>query len=168
MKKFIFSLLFSVLATFSVSAQRIAYVDVAQILESITEYTESQKELDQLAARWREEIAKQYDDIKSMYNKYQAEQVLLSDEARRQREDQILEREKSVRELQKSRFGPEGALFKRRQELVRPIQDRVYAAIEDYAADRGYDFIFDRGGSSGMIFSSDKFDKTEDIINKLK
>lgn len=168
MKKLIFSLLFSALATFTVSAQRIAYVDVAQILESITEYNEAQRELDQTAARWREEIAKQYDDIKSLYNQYQAEQVLLSDEARRQREDEILEREKSVRELQKARFGPEGALFKRRQELVRPIQDRVYAAIEEYANERGYDFIFDRGASSGMIFSSPRFDKTEDIINKLK
>ena len=170
MKKLFLSLALMVATTFSTSlvAQRIAYVDVAKILESIPEYTESQRELDQLAARWREEISKEYDKIKSLYNRYQAEQVLLSDEARRQKEDEILQRETSVREMQKARFGPEGQLFKRRQELVRPIQDRVFAAIEDYASDRGYDFIFDQGGSAGMIFASPKYDKTEDIIAKLK
>ena len=170
MKKLFLSLALMVATTFSynAAAQRIAYVDVSKILESIPEYTESQRELDQLAGRWREEISKEYDKIKSLYNRYQAEQVLLSDEARRQKEDEILERETAVREMQKARFGPEGQLFKRRQELVRPIQDRVFAAIEDYASDRGYDFIFDQGGSAGMIFASPKYDKTEDIIAKLK
>lgn len=168
MKKFLLSAALSLATLFTLSAQRIAYVDVNRILESIDEYTEAQRELDQVAGRWREEIAKEYDQIKSMYNRYQAEQVLLSDEARRQKEDEILEKEKSVRELQKARFGPEGALFKRRQELVRPIQDRVFAAISEYAEDRGYDFIFDQGGSAGMIFANPQYDKTEDIINKLK
>jgi outer membrane protein len=168
MKKFLLSAALSLVTLFTLSAQRIAYVDVNRILESIDEYTESQRELDQLAGRWREEIAKEYDQIKSMYNRYQAEQVLLSDEARRQKEDEILEKEKSVRELQKARFGPEGALFKRRQELVRPVQDRVFAAISEYADDRGYDFIFDQSGSAGMIFANPEYDKTDDIINKLK
>lgn len=168
MKKFLLSAALSLVTLFTLSAQRIAYVDVNRILESIDEYTESQRELDQLAGRWREEIAQEYDQIKSMYNRYQAEQVLLSDEARRQKEDEILEKEKSVRELQKARFGPEGALFKRRQELVRPVQDRVFAAISEYADDRGYDFIFDQSGSAGMIFANPEYDKTDDIINKLK
>ncbi|MEO0340322.1 MAG: OmpH family outer membrane protein [Bacteroidota bacterium] len=169
MKKVLFSLMLMLTTTFTLSAQRIAYVDMTQILESIEEYTEAQRELDQLAARWREEIAKEYDQIKSLYNRYQAEQVLLSDEARRQKEDEILAKETNVRELQKARFGPEGQLFKRRQELVRPIQDKVFAAIEDYADDRGFDFIFDQAsGAAGMIFASPKYDKTEDIINKLK
>lgn len=168
MKKFFLAIALSVASIFTLSAQRIAYVDVTRILESIDEYSEAQRELDQLAGRWREEIAKEYDQIKSMYNRYQAEQVLLSDEARRQKEDEILEKEKSVRELQKARFGPEGALFKRRQELVRPIQDRVFAAIEEYADDRGYDFIFDQSGAAGMIFANPQYDKTDDIINKLK
>ena len=168
MKKLFLSIALSVASIFTLSAQRIAYVDVNRILESIDEYAESQRELDQLAGRWREEIAKEYDQIKSMYNRYQAEQVLLSDEARRQKEDEILAKEKSVRELQKARFGPEGALFKRRQELVRPIQDRVFAANGEYADDRGYDFIFDQSGAAGMIFANPQYDKTDDIINKLK
>lgn len=168
MKKLGLLAVFSLATMVTLSAQRIAYVDVNRIMESIDEYTEAQRELDQLAGRWREEIAREYDQIKSMYNRYQAEQVLLSDEARRQKEDEILEKEKSVRELQKARFGPEGALFKRRQELVRPVQDRVFAAIEEYADDRGYDFIFDQSGAVGMIFANPEYDKTEDIIRKLK
>jgi outer membrane protein len=168
MKKLGLLAVFSLATIVTLSAQRIAYVDVNRIMESIDEYTEAQRELDQLAGRWREEIAREYDQIKSMYNRYQAEQVLLSDESRRQKEDEILEKEKSVRELQKARFGPEGALFKRRQELVRPLQDRVFAAIEEYADDRGYDFIFDQSGAVGMIFANPEYDKTEDIIRKLK
>ena len=108
-----------------------------------------------------------YDEIKSMYNKYQAEQVLLSDEMRKKREDEIMEAERQVRELQKDKFGPEGQLFEKRRKLVQPIQEKVYVAIEDYANSRGYDFIFDKGGNSGMIFSNPRYDKTEDLLQEL-
>ena len=96
-----------------------------------------------------------------------AEQVLLSDQAKQERQDEIMEMETQVRDLQKKRFGAEGDLFKRRQDLVRPIQEQVYGAIEEYAGDRGYDFIFDKGGSTGIIFSSDEYDKTDDIKRKV-
>lgn len=156
------------LLTFTSNAQRIAYVDVTRILESITEYQNAQEELDKTASRWRQDIAKEYDVIKGMYNRYQAEQVLLSDEARKQKEEEIMAKEKEVRELQKSRFGPEGALFQQRKELVQPIQDRVYGAIEEYAKDRGFDFIFDKSSSAGMLFSNPEYDKTDDILRKLE
>ncbi|MEL7162610.1 MAG: OmpH family outer membrane protein, partial [Bacteroidota bacterium] len=133
-----------------------------------TEYQDAQEQLDQLAAKWQQEINQQYDEIKGMYNKYQAEQVLLSEEQRKTREDEIIAKEKSVRDLQRNRFGPEGALFERRQELVKPIQDAVYEAIEQYASTRGYDFIFDRAGSAGIIFANDTYDKTDDILRALK
>jgi outer membrane protein len=154
--------------TVTASAQRIAYVDVNQILESFKEYKDAQDELDRIAAKWRQEIAQEYDLIKGLYNRYQAEQVLLSEDARKQREDEIMNREKEVRDLQKARFGPEGELFRRRQEMVRPIQERVYRAIEGYASERGYDFIFDKSGAAGIIFFSPAYDKTEDILNRLK
>ncbi|HRJ15753.1 MAG TPA: OmpH family outer membrane protein, partial [Saprospiraceae bacterium] len=112
-----FTLAFSTAA----SAQRIAYVDVNRILESFKEYQDAQSELDRVASKWRQEIAQEYDVIKGLYNRYQAEQVLLSEDARRKREDEIMNREKEVRDLQKARFGPEGELFRRRQEMVRPI-----------------------------------------------
>lgn len=148
----------------SASAQRIAIVDITKVLQEMPDYQKAQADLDQIAAEWRQQIALEYDQIKAMYNKYQAEQVLLSEDARKKKEDEIMEREKAVRELQKEKFGPEGALFRKRQDLVQPIQERVYGAIATYADDRGFDFIFDKGGSSGLIFSNAEFDKTEDII----
>ena len=167
-KKILAVLSMALFLAVSANAQRIAYVDVNTILESISDYQSAQQELDKLASSWRQEIAQEYDKIKGLYNRYQAEQVLLSDEARKQREDEIMEKEKEVRDLQKNKFGPEGELFKRRQELVRPIQDKVFAAIEEYATERGYDFIFDKSGSTGMIFSNPQYDKTSDIMDKLK
>lgn len=149
-------------------AQRIAYVDVNRILESNASYKTAQDELDRVASKWRQDIAQEYDKIRGMYNRYQAEQVLLSDEVRKQREEEIMNKEKDVRDLQKQKFGPEGELFKMRQELVRPIQDKIYAAIEEYAKDRGFDFIFDRSGNTGIIFSNPQYDKTDDILLKLK
>lgn len=167
-KKLLFSLIATLFFSFSMSAQRIATVDTKKILESIPEYQKAQKSLDDVAAKWRREINEEYDKIKGMYNKYQAESVLMSDEVRAQKEEEIMNKEKEVRELQKAKFGPEGALFKKRQELVRPIQDKVYNAIEKYADVKGYDVIFDKSGSAGIVFSNARFDKTDDIIERIK
>lgn len=168
MKKYLLSLavLFFV-GTATISAQRIAVVDINQVLESLPEYIQAQKDLDKQAATWQQEIAREYDVVKSMYNKFQAEQVLLSDEVRKQREDEIVNKEKSIREMQKQRFGPEGALFKRRQALVQPIQDKVYSTIEDYAKSREFDFILDKGSSAGLLFVNSTYDKTDDIIDRV-
>ena len=168
MKRWLPMLSLLALFAFNANAQRIAYVNVGDILESIDEYQAAQAELDKVANQWRSEIAQEYDKIKGMYNRYQAEQVLLSDDTRKQREEEIMNKEKEVRDMQKERFGPEGSLFKKRQDLVRPIQDRVYSAIEEYANERGYDFIFDKAGGAGIIFSNPEYDKTEDIKKKLK
>ncbi len=162
-----FSLLFLLLTLGTITtmqAQRIAIVDITKVLQEMPDYQSAQTELDNIAAEWRQQIALEYDQIKAMYNKYQAEQVLLSEDARKKKEDEIMEREKQVRDLQKEKFGADGALFRKRQDLVQPIQERVYAAIQTYAEDRGFDFIFDKGGSSGLIFSNAEYDKTDDII----
>jgi len=150
------------------SAQKIALVDINEVLESLPDYQEAQKEIDRISAEWRQEIAQEYDKIKSMYNKYQAQQVLLSEEAQKQKEDEIVAKETEVRELQRRRFGPDGDLFLKRQELVSPIQEKVFSAIDDFAADRGYDIILDKGGNTGLLFANDEFDKTEDIKRRLK
>lgn len=168
------NILFLLLAIFglgsatSANAQKIATVDVERILSSITEYQDAQKSLDELAAKWRQDINQEYDVIKGMYNKYQAEQVLLTEDQRKAREQEIIDKETAVRDLQRNRFGPEGALFQRRQELVKPIQDAIYEAIENYANTRGYDLIFDRAGSAGIIFSNTTYDKTDDILRELR
>lgn len=165
MNKITFLFLLLTLGTMTtLRAQRIAIVDITRVLQEMPDYQAAQTDLDNIAAEWRQQIALEYDQIKAMYNKYQAEQVLLSEDARKKKEDEIMEREKQVRDLQKEKFGPEGALFRKRQDLVQPIQERVYGAIATYADDRGFDFIFDKGGSSGLIFSNDEYDKTDDII----
>lgn len=166
-RKILLASTIALLSILSIQAQRIAVVDVNDVLADMPAYQEAQEQLDRIAAQWRQEIAQEYDKIKSMYNKYQAEQVLLSDDARIQREEEIMEKERIVREIQKEKFGPEGELFRKRQELVQPIQDKVYGAIEAYAGDRGYDFIFDKGGASGLLFATDEYDKTEDIKKRL-
>ncbi len=165
MKKITFLFLLFTLGTITtLSAQRIAIVDITRVLEEMPDYKLAQTELDNIAAQWRQQIALEYDQIKAMYNKYQAEQVLLSEEARAKREEEIMAREQQARDMQKDKFGAQGALFRKRQDLVQPIQERVYGAIQTYADDRGFDFIFDKGGSSGLIFSNDDYDKTDDII----
>lgn len=151
----------------SMNAQRVAVVDVSGILQDLPAYQQAQQEIDQIAAKWRQDISQEYDKIKSMYNKYQAEQVLLSEEVKLEREEEIMEKEKEVREMQKRRFGPEGDLFQRRQELISPIQDEVFSAIQDYAQLKAYDLIFDKAGAAGLLYASEEYDKTDDIRREL-
>ena len=102
-----------------------------------------------------------------MYNEYQAEQVLMSAEMKTKKEDEIMNKEKEVREMQKRKFGPEGELFQKRQELVQPIQEKVFEAIKAYADDRGYDIVLDKSSNTGILFTSDSYDKTADIKKRL-
>lgn len=148
-------------------AQKIAVVDINEVLSSMPEYQNAQTELDRIAAEWRQEIAQEFDKVKSMYNKFQAEQVLLSSDDKTKKEDEIIKKETEVRELQKGKFGPEGALFKKRQEMVAPIQEKVFGAIESFAADRGFDIIFDKGGATGLLFTNPEYDKTSDLKKRL-
>jgi outer membrane protein len=167
-KQVFFSFAFIFAASMTTFAQRTAIVDVNALLESVPEYQQAQQEVDRIAAVWQQEIAQEYDKIKSMYNKYQSEQVLLSEEARRTREDEIMNKEKEVRELQKQKFGAEGELFVKRQELIQPVQEKVFSAIQEYAEQRGYDIILDKSGGAGILYSNDEYDKTEDIRKRLK
>ena len=163
-----FSILFS-LGIFSLTtAQKIAIVDIGYVLDNMSEYTNAQTELDKIAETWQQEISVEQDKVKSMYNKYQAELVLLSEEMKQQKENEIIAKEKEIRELQKSKFGPEGELFQKRQSLVSPIQEKVYGAIQEYATERGYDIILDKGGSSGILFTNERYDKTDDVLRALK
>ncbi len=167
-KKIGITLCFAVLFTTISFAQRIAIVDVTQVLESLESYKTAQTQLDKAAAEWRQQIAQEYDVIKGLYSRYQAEQVLLSDDQRKQREDEIMSKERAVREMQKIKFGPDGELFEKRQDLIQPIQEKIYNAIEEFASDRNFDFIFDKGGSAGLLFANPQFDKTEDILKMVR
>ena len=167
LKSLLFSTLFAFLGMSNSIAQRIAVVDINAVLETLPDYNKAQADLDKTASKWRQDIAQEYDKIKGMYNAYQAEQVLMSDDMRAQKEDEIMAAEKKVRDLQKDKFGPEGALFQRRQDLVQPIQDKVFNALDKYANQKGYDFIFDKSSATGLIFANPKYDKTEEVKSAL-
>ena len=162
----------SILALFllvgSVSiAQRYAVIDSKYILEKLPEYKESQTRLDQFSTQWQQEIEKKQADLDRMYKDYDAEQVMLSDDLKKKREDEIYNREKEVRDLQKRRFGFEGDLFRKRQELIKPIQDKVYVAIQKLAIERSFDFILDKSEGITVIFADPKLDRSDDVLKFL-
>ena len=157
-----------ILASFSfVSAQKYAYVDTDYILDNIPEYGDAKTTLDELSAKWQKEIEVKFSEIDKLYKSFQAESVLLPEDVKRKKEDDIVKKEKNVKDIQKQRFGKEGDLFKKRQELVKPIQEKIYNAIEQIAADEGYAVIFDKAGSLSMIYTNPKFDISEEILNKM-
>ena len=148
-------------------AQRIAFVNSRYILDQMPEYESAQKELDRFSKQWQEEVDERYQQIKRMRDAYNAEAILLTEEMKRSRQDEIDRREREARELQKKRFGPEGDLFKKRVELIQPIQDRVYNAVKEVAG-QSYVAVFDLGGqSSNLLFASEKYDKSDSVLRKL-
>lgn len=159
------------IATFGIalnmSAQRFVYVDTDYILEQVPEYTTAQAKLNELAEQWRAEIDKRYQEIDDLYKAYQAEQVLLPEETKIQRQKQIEAKEKAVKEYQKQKFGYEGELFVKKQELVKPIQDKIYNEIQKMATEKSYDFVFDKSGGLNMLYANTRYDKSKDIIEAL-
>jgi outer membrane protein len=167
MKKIIASLVILLFST-ATFAQKFAYVDTKYILENIPEYTKAQKSLDDISAEWQKDIEKKYKEIDEMYKAYQNEQVLLTDEMKKKREEEITKKEKNVKDLQKAKFGYEGDLFKKRQELIKPIQDKIYDAIQKLAVAKGYDFVFDKSvGGSPILYCNPALDKSNDVLREM-
>ena len=166
MKKLI---LIACLSIFSLAtyAQKFAYVESDYILERVPEYQSAQEQLDKLTLSWQEEIEQLYLEIDQLYKKYQADQILLTQDMKIKRENEIINKEKAAKELQRKRFGPEGDLFTKRQELVKPIQDKIYNAIQDLATEKRYGVIFDKSGELSMLFTDPDLDKSDDILRML-
>ena len=167
MKKILFSLLIVLGCATAVNAQRYAIVDSKYILEKMPDYRDAQQKLDQFSETWQREIDQKQATLDKMYKEYEAEQVMLSEELKKKREDQLYNLEKELRDLQRKRFGFEGDLFKKRQELIKPVQDRVYNAIQKIAVQRSYDFILDKSEGITVIFADPKLDKSEDVLKEL-
>ena len=167
MKKLLFIAFTFLLAYSSVSAQRYAVIDTRYILEKMPEYKNADKQLAMIAEQWQKEIDEKQNQLNQMYRNFDAEQFMLTEELKKKREDQLFLMEKEVRELQKKRFGYEGDLFKERQRLVKPIQDKVYNAIQKMAVNRGYDFILDKSEGITVIFADPKLDKSDEILKEL-
>jgi outer membrane protein len=167
MKKILFVLsAFLLIASVSV-AQRYAVIDSKYILDKIPDYKEAQTKLDQFSEMWQQEIDKKSAELNKMYKDFDAEQIMLSDELKKKREDELFNKEKEVRDLQRKRFGFEGDLFKKRQELIKPIQDKVYNAIQKLAVAKLYDFILDKSEGITVIFADPKLDKSDDVLKEL-
>ena len=167
MKKIlIVAICFLMFAT-AANAQRYAVIDSKYILDKLPEYKEAQKLLDQFSEQWQQEVDQKQSLMDKMYKDYEAEQVMLSDVLKKKREDELYNKEKELRDLQKKRFGFEGDLFKKRQELIKPIQDKVYNAVQKLAAEKQYDFILDKSEGITVIFADPKLDKSEDVLKEL-
>lgn len=165
-RNIILGLLF-VLFTVPAFAQKYAYIDSEYILGNIPEYNSAQAELDRIATIWQREIEAKFQSIDSMYKVYQVEAITLPENLKKKREEAIISAEQDAKNLQKRRFGKDGDLFKKREELVKPIQDRVFAAIEEYARDKGYAFVFDVAGAMTIVYADQKFDINDQILEKL-
>jgi outer membrane protein len=159
--------LFLTFTAFGINAQTIAVVDINVLLENLEDYKNAQKELDKISEQYRQKVIIEQDKVKAMYNEYEAESVLMTEEMKKSKEDQIVAKEKEIREMQRGYFGPEGELFQKRRELVQPIENKVFAAITEYTQERGIDLVFDKNSSQGLIFVAEKYNKTEDIKKKL-
>ena len=157
---------FLLLATVS-NAQRYAVIDSKYILDKLPEYKDAQRLLDQFSEQWQQEIDQKQALVDKMYKDYDAEQVMLTDVLKKKREDELYNKEKELRDMQKKRFGFEGDLFKKRQELIKPIQDRVFNAVQKLAVEKQYDFILDKSEGITVIFADPKLDKSADVIRNL-
>lgn len=168
MKKAFFSVLFVAAASVYAHAQQhYCFIDSKYILEKMTDYKDAQNKLDGLSKTWQDEIDAKMLEVDKMYKAYQAEKPMLSDEMRSRRQDEIVAKEKEAKDLQKQRFGYEGDLFKKRQELVKPVQDRVFNAVQKLASQRAYDMVFDKAGGVTVFYADPKLDKSDEVLKNL-
>ena len=167
MKKTAFALVMALTLSAFAQAQKYCIIDSKYILERINDYKNAQTMLDHVSKQWQTEIDAKMQEVDKLYKTYQAERAMLSDEMRKKREDEITDKEKAVKDLQKQRFGYEGDLFKRRQELVKPVQDKVYNAVQKMAQSRGYDIVLDKAGGVTLFYADPKLDKSDDVLKLL-
>jgi outer membrane protein len=166
MKKILLLLAISFL-TLSIQAQKFAYVDTDYILNKIPDFKQAQDKLDGLSADWQKEIENKYADVEQMYRAYQQEQVLLTDDMKEKREDAIIKKETDAKNLQKKYFGTEGNLYLKRQELIKPIQDKIYDAIQQLAADNKYAIVFDSSSDLIMLYKNNNYDKSDKVLELM-
>lgn len=167
MKKHLLLFLLASIVSLTAWGQRFAYVDTEYILDNIPEYQAAEREVEELSIQWQTEIEDLFARVDRLYREYQAEAPILPEEMKRQREEEIIEKERAAKELQMQRFGRDGDLFKKRQELIQPIQDQVHNAIEQIASRGNYAVIFDRAGGAAMIYTDVRYDLSDDVLQRM-
>ena len=168
MKKTVISLLLLVAMTATaVAQQHYCIIDSKYILEKMSDYKDAQSKLDNLSKTWQEEIDNRMAEVDKMYKGYQAERPMLSEDLRNKRQDEIVAKEKTAKDLQKQRFGYEGDLFKKREEMIKPVQDRVFNAVQKMASSKGYDMVLDKAGGVTLFYADPKLDRNDDVLKIL-
>lgn len=167
MKKLFLTLAVILIAASVTLAQKYAFVDSDYILENIPEYQDALDILDEFSIDWQKEIEQKFAEVDALYREYQAEAVLLPEDMKRQRESEIIQKEKAAKDLQKQRFGRDGDLFYKRQELIQPIQEKIYNAIEEIAETQNYAFIFDKAGSLTILYAKGRYDLSDDVLDEV-
>ena len=167
MKRIIFSIVALAAIAFGMKAQKFAIVDMDYILRNVPAYEMANEQLNQVSMRWEKEVTELSKEAESMYKNYQADMVFLTDEQKKKREEEIVAKEKEATDARYKYFGPEGELYKKRQSLMKPIQEDVYNAVKAVAEEKGYQVIFDRASSQSIVFSSPRIDISNDVLAKL-
>lgn len=167
MKKIIFAFIVFAALGFSAKAQKFAIVDMDYILRNVPAYEMANEQLNQVSLRWEKEVTELSKEAETMYKNYQADMVFLTDDQKKKREEEIVAKEKEVTDTRYKYFGPEGELYKKRQSLMKPIQEEVYNALKAVAEEKGYQVIFDRDSSQSIVFSSPRIDVSNDVLAKL-
>jgi len=148
-------------------AQKYAFVDTEYILNNIPDYKAAQEQIDKLSAQYESEVKGLYDERDKMVKEYQAEKVLLTDEVKAKREAQIVTKDQDAKKMQNDYFGEEGLLFKKRQELIKPIQDKIYDAVKALANEGGYAVIFDSASGPTILYTNPRYDISDEVLQRL-
>ena len=167
MKKTLITLLLVIGTAFAASAQKFAMVDMEYILRNVPAYEMANEQLRQISARFEKEVTELAIEAETMYKNYQSERVFLTEEQQKKREEEIVAKDKEVSDLRYKYFGSEGELYKKRQSLMKPIQEEVYEAIKAVAQEKGYQAVFDRASSQSIVFASPRIDISNDVLAKL-
>jgi outer membrane protein len=168
MKKYLFLLAISAFTFIgSTFGQRFAYVDTEYILDMLPDYRSAQKQLDALSLDWEKEMDKKQEEIDKMYHEFEAEKILLTEELKKKKEAEIKAKEQELKDFRNQKFGYEGELFKKRAELIKPIQDKIFDAVQKIAKTSALDFIFAKGGEVIMLYSNSKYDKSDEVLKEL-
>lgn len=167
MKKLFILLSIAVMSVFSAKAQKYALVDMEYILKNIPSYEMANQQLEQVSKKWQSEVDAKVSEVESLYKNYQSEMVFLSQDLKNKKEKEIVDKEKAIQELRRKYFGPEGELYKKREALIKPIQDDIYNAVKSVAQEKGYMMILDRASSESIIFASPKIDVSNEVLVKL-
>lgn len=167
MKKILLALAVAFICSIGASAQKFALVDMEYILKNVPSYEMANEQLNQISQRWQKEVETKAKEAETLYKNFQADMVFLTDEQKAKKEEEIVAKEKEATELRYKYFGPEGELYKKRQSLMKPIQDEVYNAVKKVAEERGYQAIFDRASAGDIIFASPRIDVSNEVLAKL-